>query len=250
MNRLLPAVCVLLCLFSAASADAFFLDGDGPMLHRDPLCDRLALTDQPLRTVDFSSWDEVNDAPEGYPTCSQCVGLYPAFVADAQPPRSYYYNPDGGTMLHTDANCPSVGEAYRPLNKIINAVDAREYTLCPVCAAQRPNDGAFSLACCFEPLKEQATLLQGVWTLPSQTAISADEAYRIARDYVQTLPNVKPDFADGLFTIGVTHYDVGMPSHPKETYKALVTTVLRSPVGVVCVDALTGEVYAAWGDFR
>ena len=37
---------------------------------------------------------------------------------------------------------------------------------------------------------------------------------------------------------------------PKETYKALVTTVLRSPVGVVCVDALTGEVYAAWGDFR
>lgn len=56
-------------------------------------------------------------------------------------------------------------------------------------------------------------------------------------------------FSNGLFTVGISHYDAGIIERSDETYKALVTTVLGKPVALVCMNALSGEVYLfVWND--
>ncbi len=239
---LLLSAC-LMALAAPACADTFFVEDDGPIIHRDPLCVRLAPSEASLygRTVTFSSWDELYAAPEGYLPCADCCA--DSFTAAPYASEVYYYNPDGGQRLHADPNCRSVASAYLPLQGVVSAaeVDASA-SYCPFCCVPAALPGS-AAAACFDTLERKAAMLPGVWTLPSAGAISEEEAYQIAKRYVQDQPELMGLFAGGLFSCGVTHYDAGGADYPQETYKVLVTTVLRSPVATVYVDAITGEAY-------
>lgn len=95
-------------------------------------------------------------------------------------------------------------------------------------------------------LEEKSTMLPGVWTLPSERAISPEEAYQTAKECAASNPELSRYLnADALCTVSVFHYDAASAHtmEQRETYKALVTTPLREPVGVVLIDALSGEVY-------
>lgn len=51
-------------------------------------------------------------------------------------------------------------------------------------------------------------------------------------------------FPNGLYTDCIYHYDTaGDEPLAREHYRILVTTVLQEPVGLIYVDALTGEVF-------
>ena len=84
---------------------------------------------------------------------------------------------------------------------------------------------------------EKAELLPGVWTLPSENAISKEKVVEIVNDYLKTL---LPEKQYGSL---IAHYDQGSPEDARETWKFVVTTLLRHPICIVYVDALTGEVY-------
>ncbi len=58
----------------------------------------------------LSSEQEVADASV---TQVPVVTVAPLITAD--PNLTLYYNPDGGTKYHTDPNCPTLGEKYKPL---------------------------------------------------------------------------------------------------------------------------------------
>ena len=95
-------------------------------------------------------------------------------------------------------------------------------------------------------LEEKASMLPGVWTLPSEQAISPEEAYQTAKGCAASNPELSRYLnADRLCTVSVFHYDTAGTHtiEQRETYKALVTTPLREPIGVVLIDALSGEVY-------
>ncbi|MEA5016895.1 MAG: hypothetical protein VB099_20295 [Candidatus Limiplasma sp.] len=246
MKQLSLLVAALLCLSGSASASVFFADDDGRIIHRDPFCMELALPDEAFPAVQFSSFNEINASSEGYLPCQECCNLYAFSRSATDQPALYYYNPEGGRMLHSDQCCPSVAAKYLPLRGVIDAVsgDTSPFSFCPVCASQDLLRHPFSLSTCFASLEEKAALLPDVWTLPSPQAISGEEALRIAKEYVHGRQEVMKCFADGLFTAGVMHYDVGCERHSQETYKVLITTVLQEPVGVVHIDAVSGEVYA------
>ena len=89
-------------------------------------------------------------------------------------------------------------------------------------------------------------MLPGVWTLPTEQAISPEEAYQTAKECAAANPELLRYLnADALCTVSVFHYDAAgeHTMEQRETYKALVTTPLREPIGVVLIDALSGEVY-------
>ena len=106
-------------------------------------------------------------------------------------------------------------------------------------------------------LEEKALMLPGVWTLPTEQAISSEEAYRTAKESAAANPELSRYLnADALCTVSVFHYDAAgtHAMEQRETYKALVTTPLREPIGVVLIDALSGEVYGVkvvpYDDFK
>ena len=58
----------------------------------------------------------------------------------SNPALVLYYNPDGGTKYHIDANCPSVGQRYRPLKASflwtqMNDAPYNQLEQCSVCGA-------------------------------------------------------------------------------------------------------------------
>ena len=106
-------------------------------------------------------------------------------------------------------------------------------------------------------LEEKALMLPGVWTLPTEQAISPEEAYQTAKECAAANPELSRYLnADALCTVSVFHYDAAgtHAMEQRETYKALVTTPLREPIGVVLIDALSGEVYGVkvvpYDDFK
>ena len=95
-------------------------------------------------------------------------------------------------------------------------------------------------------LEEKALMLPGVWTLPSEQAISAEEAYQTAKVCAATNPELSRYLnADAMCTVSIFHYDAAgkHAMEQRETYKVLVTTPLREPISVILIDALSGEVY-------
>lgn len=89
-------------------------------------------------------------------------------------------------------------------------------------------------------------MLPGVWTLPTIQAISPEEAYQTAKEGAAANPELSRYLnADALCTVSVFHHDAAgtHAMEQRETYKALVTTPLREPIGVVLIDSLSGEVY-------
>lgn len=106
-------------------------------------------------------------------------------------------------------------------------------------------------------LEEKALMLPGVWTLPTEQAISPEEAYQTAKEGAAANPELSRYLnADALCTVSVFHYDAAgtHAMEQRETYKALVTTPLQEPIGVVLIDALSGEVYGVkvvpYDDFK
>ncbi|MDD3336540.1 MAG: hypothetical protein PHI98_13665 [Eubacteriales bacterium] len=245
ISRLLICL-ILVSTVSAASADLYFIEKGGPTLHRDPLCESWAILQSSPETVLFNTFEELYAAPEGYLPCQKCCTLYPSM--EAADSLVYYYNPDGGKLLHVDPNCASVSKAYLPLKGTVGADDSAslsKFGFCPVCAHSQTATASLGALSYFDTLEQKAALLPGVWTLPSSRALSEQRVYDIAKAYVENQPKMMKRFSNGLFTVGVMHYDVGSQAHPTEAYKALITTVLAAPVAILSLDALTGEVYSA-----
>ena len=82
--------------------------------------------------------------------------------------------------------------------------------------------------------------------VPSEHAIFPEEAYQTAKECAASNPELSQYLnAEGLCTVSVFHYDAAgtHATEQRETYKALVTTPLREPIGVIMIDDITGAVY-------
>lgn len=250
MKRLLPLLAALL-LALPARAETWFPDTSGTFIHRDPFCMErsLSLESYVLPAVQVSPSEiipgyispnrdysemEIDTANGGYAVCPHCYVSTVEIPAESE----LYYNPDGGERLHHDPECPSVSAKYLPMTNIKDATGPIPQETCNFCgprflysAADNRIWGA--------SLEEKAKFLPGVWTLPSEYAITPEAAASIARDQVvQHLP-------EDVYTLNVMHYDYGYDvGDGQETYKVLITTALQEPVRLLLIDAVSGEIYA------
>ena len=237
MKRLLSLMLFLMLLPSLPAQAATWFD-DGEKLHRDPFCMEALFSFSSFYTpsLEFAS---VADARAHGTVCECCTALVaPADEADA--PVVWYRNPNGGEYLHRDPECVSVSRKYTPMTEEITAdrPDWMPENPCNVCGIpdavlRSPSDTRGNNA----DDAEKAKLLPGVWTLPSENAISKEKVIEIVNAYLKTLLPEKQ--YGGL----IAHYDQGSPEDTRETWKFVVTTLLRHPVCIVYVDALTGEIY-------
>lgn len=237
MKRIL-ALTLMFTLLSILSAQAeiWFPDSSGTLLHRDPFCIERTLTLESyfMPSLQFDS-KEVIEAAGAYAICPNCDVDTPA-----EPPAAVklYYNPDGGERLHYDPECPSVSARYLPMiSAELAAEETRPAKLCSYCAPHSMESPADARAW-NASIEKKADYLPGVWTLPSEHSLSADEAYTIAREWIQdNLPT-------RTYSVCPMHYDHGLTvGDQHETYKVIITTALRHPLHVLYLDAVSGEVY-------
>lgn len=118
----LPSLCV------AESASPLYFNPDGgSRYHSDSLCPAVSARYLPLTPI-----PEADLTAEPYAQLTAC----PLCVR----PDALYFNPDGGSCYHTDANCPSVSSDALPLTPIPDAdLTAEPYahlSPCPVCVTQ------------------------------------------------------------------------------------------------------------------
>ncbi len=171
---------------------------------------------------------------------------------------SAWFGEEGGYMLHRDPYCSHrqvklrepFAHAFR-FDSIQSLYEDGQRTPCTYCCgfpeAEAVLPESFRLLW-NATVEEKAAMLPGVWTLPSQGAVSPETAYLAAKEYAA----VNPDFRQYLdsqlrCTASVMHYDAsGMTEEQqRETYKVLLTTTKMEDIGIVYVDALTGQVYGA-----
>ena len=250
MKRILPLLAALL-LALPAQAETWFPSTSGTFIHRDPFCMEriLTLENYVLPAVQVSPSEiipgyisptrdysemQIVTADAGYVVCPHCYTPTVEVPAESE----LYYNPNGGARLHHNPECLSVASKYLPMTNIKDATGPIPQGICHTCgprflysAADNRIWGA--------SLEEKAKFLPGVWTLPSEYAITPEAAASIARDQVvQHLP-------EDIYTLNVLHYDYGYDvGDGQETYKVLITTALQEPVRLLCIDAITGEIYA------
>ena len=235
MKRMIPLLTALMLAVLPAQAETWFPDVSGTIIHRDPFCAERSLTLASYfqAAVQYAS-REVIWAEGEYTICPACD-----VVSVPVPEEStLYYNPAGGSKLHHDPECPAVSAAYKPLAPITDAEGDIPQDICYCCGPRcvlTPADNRLWGA----TAEEMALFLPGVWTLPSEDAITPEDAASIARDWAaQRLP-------DELCTVCPMHYDYGLNvSDQRETYKVIVTTALQHPVCVLYLAAQTGEIYA------
>lgn len=241
MKRLVSLI--LLCtLLTSLPAQAVTWFDDGKKLHRDPYCADAAFSFNSFYSpaLECATQEEALSRSHSI-VCESCTALIPdEYTADE--PVIWYYNPDGGKYYHSDPNCESIRAVYLPLTGVYTA-DSRTWwpeNPCSFCARtlqtlRSPSD---VLAWNATPT-EKAAFLPGVWTAPGESAIPFSEAASAATEFLQTL---RPE---ETYTLSVAHYDhVGLAEgENRATYKVIATTLLRHPVAIVYVDALTGEVY-------
>lgn len=227
---------------SNASAAIWFAQEH--QLHRDPLCDHMDFARTP-DVVAFASAEDVY-AQGDFLICSYCNVPIPDSEGTAWTDILYYY-PVDGKQLHTDPNCAAESKAHLPLLGAVHreAADWSHCNACPVCAP----DYAFwqsDLDIGNATLDEKAKMLPGVWTLPSAEAISAEEAQRIARQYIGKPDSPLNRFSPERDMTYVFHYDTGtIWSDIRETYRIIVIDSEQVPVAMIYVDAVSGEVYTA-----
>ena len=239
MKRLISLILSLVLLTSLSAQAATWFD-DGKMLHRDPFCMDAEFSFSSFYTPSLEFLSE-DDARAHSIVCECCTALVgPVDQVDA--PVVWYYNPDGGRYYHRDAECPSVKKKYTPMtgSYVAPRPDWVPDNPCNVCGIpdvvlRSPSDTRASNASDLE----KAELLPGVWTLPSENAIHQDKVVEIVNAYTKSL------LPEKQYTCTIAHYDHGGPEETtaRETWKAIITTLLRHPVCIVYVDALTGEVY-------
>lgn len=252
MKRFSALILTLLLAVLPAQAETLFPDPSGTLIHRDPFCMErtLSLESYFLPAIQVSPNESISTgyfAPTreysnkkivtgnaNYTICPHCD--IPAVEIPAE--SELYYNPDGGTRLHHDPECPSVASKYLPMTNIQDAAGPIPQGICNFCGPRfmySPADNRIWGA----SLEEKAKFLPGVWTLPSEHAISQEAAADIARNWAaQNLPT-------DIYTFCPMHYDYGLDiSDQHETYKVLITTALKEPVRLLCIDAISGEIYA------
>lgn len=186
-----------------------------------------------------------------------CALMLLCLSAPAQ--AALWFGDSGVPRLHRDPYCtwrnwavPDPYETIYPFDSL-QSLYGSGWMPCAHCSVYASDDPRTASPDSFSAvwnatLEEKAAMLPGVWTLPSSGAISADEAFLIAKAYVASAPAFGRALnSKGLCTVCIMHYDAASahPQEQRETYKALVTTTLREPVGLVYIDALTGEVYCA-----
>ena len=180
-----------------------------------------------------------------------------------------WFGEENGHRLHRDPFCRNRGlNTPNPFEHTFDYEDAQavynsgELLVCTNCYMDSFANSEESIPQSFcdiwnASLEEKASMLPSVWTLPSDQAISPEEAYQTARECASANPELSRYLnADALCTVSVFHYDAAgtHAMEQRETYKALVTTPLREPIGVVLIDALSGEVYGVkvvpYDDFK
>ena len=197
----------------------------------------------------------------GYVQAEMLAGL--GSQADGAGERLLWFGEAQGHRLHRDPYCGdrpvSMQEPFahtRYFDSLQAMNDSCLWTVCTRCGGGGLAADAVQLPDSFHrlwnaSLAEKARMLPGVWSLPSAQAVPEDQAYAIAKEYVSRVPAFVPylDKVDGewLCTASLLHYDACAAGEDavRETYKVLITSVLREPVCIVYVDALTGEVYGA-----
>lgn len=237
MKRLISLALTLLLLTSLPAHAATWFD-DGEKLHRDPFCVDSIFSFDSYYTVS-STFSTEDEARAHGPLCESCTALVtPVEGADA--PVIWYFNPNGGEFYHRDENCTSVNARYTPMSGQITAErpDWMPENACYFCGRpeevlRSPSDTRGWNA----SVEDKAKLLPGVWTLPSENAISFTSAAEIANAHLSTI------LPKEVYTLSTMHYNQGGPDEARETWKVAVTTVLRHPVCIVYIDALTGDVY-------
>lgn len=251
MKRLLPLLAALL-LALPAQAETWFPDTSGTFIHRDPFCMErgLSLESYVLPSLQVSPSEiistgyfaptreyankEIVTANANYAVCPHCYTPPIEIPADTE----LYYNPNGGERLHHDPECPSVSAKYLPMTNIKDATGPIPQGTCNFCGPRFMHSASDNRVW-GASLEEKAKFLPGVWTLPSENAITQEEAVSIARDQVVShLP-------EDVYTLNVMHYDYGYDvGDGQETYKVLITTALQEPVRLLLIDAISGEIYA------
>lgn len=234
MKRLIPLLAALL-LALPAQAETWFPSASGTFIHRDPFCMErsLSLDSYILPSLQYTSRDVI--LQEGaYSVCPRCD--VPSVEISAE--SELYYNPDGGTKLHHDPECASVSAKYLPMTNIKDATGSIPQGTCNFCGPRFLHSAADNRIW-GASMEDKALFLPGVWTLPSDHAITPEAAASIVRDQVvQHLP-------EDIYTLCVLHYDYGNGvGDGQETYKVLITTALQEPVRLLCIDAISGEIYA------
>ncbi len=238
MKRMLALISLTALLFSTMPAHAATWFPDGNMLHRDPFCAKadLSFDRYYARSLEFDSTDDIYSAGN-YTICESCTSMYES----AEPTEVlWYYNPDGGKYYHRNANCPGVKAKYTPLSGVIEAESPTwmPENACETCGyVNQVLRSASDLNGWNASIEEKANLLPGVWTLPSQGAVSSEAACSTARAHIAKRLSNK------TYNLCPIHYDQGIPDEKRETWKVVFITDLLHPVCVVYIDALTGEVY-------
>lgn len=169
-----------------------------------------------------------------------------------------WFGEENGHRLHRDHFCRNRSlNIPNPFEHTFDYEDAQavynsgEWLVCSNCYTDFFANSEESIPQSFNDiwnasLEEKSAMLPGVWTLPSDQAISAEEAYQTAKECAAANPELSRYLnANALCTVSVFHYDAASTHamEQRETYKALITTPLREPIGVVLIDALSGEVY-------
>ena len=169
-----------------------------------------------------------------------------------------WFGEENGHTLHRDPFCKSRWlSTPNPFDCVFDYENAQavynsgEWLVCSDCYIDFFTDSEESIPESFSDiwnasLEERTLMLPRVWTLPTEQAISPEEAYQTAKECAAANPELSRYLnADALCTVSVFHYDAAgeHTMEQRETYKALVTTPLREPIGVVLIDALSGEVY-------
>lgn len=235
MKRILILLAVLLPTFLPAHAEIWF--PDGWTLHRDPICVKndlssdscyekvLVLTDAELET-------------SSYLPCSHCCAYAsPAPEVAVNGSVAWYHNPDGGSYLHQDPFCVSVSKKYQPMTPIETLpAGVLPDNACNICGdkADRMNYLFDNIVWDNTP-EARAALLPGVWTAPSENAVSLEQIVPLAKEIAATYSRKTVHSAIPL------HYNYDDWGNPRETWRVVVTTSLLRPVCVVNFDALTGE---------
>lgn len=240
MKRNFSLILAAALLLTSLPASAAMWFPEGSQLHRDPFCDGRALSVENYcaAPLEFDSYDAVY-ATGNYTVCSLCATGISA-EEDETREVTWYHNPDGGVYSHLDPECPSVAQKYRPLTVLTTAGSGwTPDNACNICGKDHPLLSAADTSIWGLSNAEKAELLPGVWTVESENAISQEEAFGVA------LAHVTLHMPDKLYTINILHYDdCHTVGDGRETYKAIVTTMLNKPVGILDIDALTGEVIA------
>lgn len=235
MKRIIPIALLMLLCALPARAETWF--PDGWTLHRDPICVYRSLSLESCFEPTLVLTKE-EAAAQGYPICTLCCAVNAESTVDAA--VTWYSNPDGGSFLHRDPDCPSVSDNYKPTTSAAQLPQGElPENPCNYCGHAAQVEFLFDNTVWNATPAERAALLPGVWTVPSENAISADQAARIAENIAAAYSNKT------VHSVLPLHYGRDAQGNPRETWQVVVATTLQHPVCVVYLDALTGECLSA-----